>query len=47
MDKLDMFQSRSGKLDEFSWWNMERVLSDDGTQFIYMEFQKGISVHGV
>ena len=47
MYKLDMFQARSGKLDEFSWWDMERIISDDGTQFISMEFQKGIYVHGV
>ena len=24
MDNLDMFQSRSGKIDEFGWWDLER-----------------------
>ena len=22
MDKLDMFQSRCGKIDEFGWWDL-------------------------
>ena len=25
MDKLDMFQSRFGKIDEFGWWDLERI----------------------
>ena len=25
MDKLDMFQSRFGKIDEFGWWYLERI----------------------
>ena len=25
MDKLDMFQARVGKVDEFGWWDMEIV----------------------
>ena len=25
MDKLDMFQSRFGKIDEFGWWNLEII----------------------
>ena len=25
MDKLDMFQSRFGKIDEFGWWDLERM----------------------
>ena len=33
MDKLDMFQSRFGKIDEFGWWNLERISADVGTQF--------------
>ena len=33
MEKLDMFQSRYGKIDEFVWWNLERISADAGTQF--------------
>ena len=33
MDKLDMFQSRFGKIDQFGWWDLERISSDAGTQF--------------
>ena len=25
MDKMDMFQSRSGKIDEFGWWDLEII----------------------
>ena len=25
MDKLDMFQSRFGKIDQFGWWDLERT----------------------
>ena len=32
MDKLDMFQSRFGKIDQFGWWSLERISSDEGTQ---------------
>ena len=33
MDKLDMFQSRFGKIDQFGWWYLERISADAGTQF--------------
>ena len=39
MDRLDMFQSRFGKIDQFIWWDLERVLEDAGTQFTLMEFK--------
>ena len=39
MDKLDMFQSRFEKIDQFGWWDLERILADAGTQFISMEFK--------
>ena len=32
-DKLDMFQSRFGNIDEFGWWDLEIILADAGTQF--------------
>ena len=31
MDKLDMFQSRFGKIDIFGWWDLERISADSGT----------------
>ena len=33
IDKLDMFQSRLGKIDEFGWWDLEAILADAGKQF--------------
>ena len=39
MGKLDMFQSRFGKIDEFGWWDLERISADVGTQFTSMEFK--------
>ena len=39
MDKLDMFQSRFGKIDEFWWWDLERISADAGTQFTLTEFK--------
>ena len=29
MDKLDMFQSRFVKIDEFGWWDLERISVDE------------------
>ena len=40
MNKLDMFQSRFGKIDEFGWWDLERISADAGTQFILTEFKE-------
>ena len=40
MEKLDMFQSRFGKIDQFGWWDLERILVDAGTQFISAEFKE-------
>ena len=31
MDELDMFQARSGKVDEFGWWYLEQIQTDAGT----------------
>ena len=30
MDKLDMFQPRFGKIDQFGWWGLEKNLSRCG-----------------
>ena len=40
MDKLDMFQSRFGKIGKFGWWYLEIISADAGTQFILTEFKE-------
>ena len=33
MDKLDMFQSRFGKIDEFGWWYLKIISADARKKF--------------
>ena len=33
MDKLDMFQARFVKVDEFGWWDTEIIKTDADTHF--------------
>ena len=40
MEKLDMFQPRFGKIDQFVWWDLERISADAGTQFTSTEFKE-------
>ena len=40
MDKLDMFQSRFGEIDQFGWCYLERISADACTQFTSTEFDK-------
>ena len=40
MDKLDRFQYRFGKLDEFGWWDLEIISADTGSQFISTDFKE-------
>ena len=47
MDKLDMFQAIFGKVDEFSWWYLEIISADSGTQFTSTEFQDKFQIYGV
>ena len=47
MDKLDMFLSRSGKIDEFGWWGLEKISADAGTQFTSAEFKQECQTRGV
>ena len=47
MDKLDMFQSRFGKIDQFGWWDLERISADAGTQFTSTEFKDECQTRGV
>ena len=39
MDKLDIFQSRFGKVDQFERWDLDRISADAGTQFTLTEFK--------
>ena len=39
IDKLDIFQSRFVKIDEFGCWYLERISSDAGTQFTSTKFK--------
>ena len=39
MDKLDMFQSRFAKTDQFGWLDLEIILVDAGTHFTLMDFK--------
>ena len=39
IDKLDIFQSRFGKIDQFGWCDLERLSSDAGTQFTLTDFK--------
>ena len=39
MENLDMFQSRFVKIDQFGWWDLERISADTGTQFTLTEFK--------
>ena len=47
VDKLDMFQSKFGKIDEFGWWNLEIISADAGTQFISTDFLDECQTCGV
>ena len=40
MDKLDMFQSIFGEIDEFGWWDLEIISADVGTQFTSTDFKE-------
>ena len=47
MKKMDMFQSRFGTMNQFGWWDLERILSDAGTQFTSTEFKEQCQTRGV
>ena len=47
MNKLDMFQCRFGKIDEFGWWDLEIISTDAGFHFTSTEFQDECQTRGV
>ena len=47
MEKLDMFQSRFGKIDQFGWWDLKRISADAGTQFTSTDFKEEFQTCGV
>ena len=47
MDNLDMFQSRFVKIDEFGWWDLERISADASTQFTSTDFKEECQTRGV
>ena len=47
MDRLNMFQSRFGRIDEFGRWDLERISADVGMQFTSTEFKEEFQNSGV
>ena len=47
MDKLDTFQSRFGRIEEFGWWYLERISADTSTQFTSTKFKEECQTHRV
>ena len=47
MGNLDMLQSRSGKIYEFAWWDLELISADVGSLFTSTEFKEKSQTHGV
>ena len=47
MEKLDMFQSRFGKIDQFGWWDLERISAYAGTQLTLTDFRDELQTRGV
>ena len=41
-----MFQSRFGKIDQFGWWDLERISADAGMQFILTYFKEECHTRG-
>ena len=47
MDKLDMFQSIFGEIDQFHLWDLERISADAGTQSTLTDFKEESRTRGV
>ena len=42
-----MFQSRFWKIEQFGWWDLERISADAGTQFTSTEFKEECQIRRV
>ena len=42
-----MFQYRFGKIDQFGWWDLERISADAGMQFTSTDFKEECQTCGV
>ena len=47
MERLYTFQEIFGKIEEFGWWDLDRIQTDTEFWFTSKEFQEGLSVCGV
>ena len=47
MDKMDLFQSGFGTIDQFGWWDLERISADAGTKFTSTDFKYECQTCGV
>ena len=47
MDKMDIFQSRSGNIGKCGWWDLERISADAGSQFTSTKFKEECQTSGV
>ena len=47
LDKLDMFQSRFYKIDQFGLLDLEKISADAGTQFTSTEFKEECQIRRV
>ena len=45
--KWTCFNPDFGKIDEFGWWDLEKILADTGTQFTLKEFKEECQTCGV
>ena len=41
------FNPDSGKIDQFGWWDLERISADAGTEFTSTEFKEEFQTRGV
>ena len=47
LDKMDMFQSRFVKINQFGWWVLKIISADAGTQFTSTKFKYECQTCGV
>ena len=47
MDKLYMLRSRFRKMEQFGWWDLEKIPADAGTHFTSTEFKDECQTRGV